>query len=84
MKNDKKPEIITVYSRVSLDRMLTDTRYFNIYNKFGIVKKVAKQYGIKVKTSNGYNEFSAPKSRMQLFVEKLHFSGVTYSEQKPY
>lgn len=77
---DVKPEIITVYSRISFNSMLRDARYFSYMHVFGRVKDVANQYGIKATQRDGYIEFSAPKLRMQLFVEKLHFAGVSFSE----
>ena len=77
------PDLIKVYSRVSLNKTLMDTRYTSNCYVFGKVGQVARQYGIKVKNVGVCNEFEAPKFRMQLFVEKLHFGGIPFSEQ-PY
>jgi hypothetical protein len=81
MKNDIKPPVITIMARVRMESMLRDTRYFSYEHIFGKVEDVAKQYGVKATQKEGYMEFSAPKSRMQLFVEKLHFAGVAFREK---
>jgi len=83
MRSQEKPSIITVYSKVSLNKMLRDTRYTSDGYVFGRVSTIAKQYGIKVRPTDTCNIFEAPKMRMQLFVEKLHFAGIYFSEQ-PY
>ena len=75
-----KPPIIKVYSRIRLNSMLRDARYCSYMHVFGKVEDVANQYGIKITPRDGYIEFSAPKLRMQLFVEKLHFAGIPFSE----
>jgi len=83
MKNNKNPPSIKVYARISLKKTLRDTRYTSDSYIFGKVGQVARQYGIKVRHKGTCYEFEAPKSRMQMFVEKLHFAGVPFSEQ-PY
>ena len=75
------PQDISIYSKVSLNQTLRDARgrYGNF--SFGTVENICKQYGIKYeKMEDGY-KFSAPKLRMQIFIEKLHFSIVTYSRR---
>jgi len=81
MENNKKPPVVRICSRVSLEYMLRDTRYTSNQYVFGKVGQVAKQYGVKVIAGEGYNSFEAPRSRMQLFVEKLHFAAVPFFEQ---
>jgi len=81
MQKEIKPPIITIIVRIRLESMLRDTRYISYKHIFGTVKDVAKQYGIKASPQEGYIEFSAPKNRMQLFVEKLHFAGVPFAEK---
>lgn len=85
MSNIKAPEPqdMSVYSTVSLNQTLRDVRgrYGNF--SFGTVENICKQYGIKYeKIGDGY-KFSAPKLRLQIFIEKLHFSQTKYS-RKPF
>ena len=77
---NSKPIELSVTSGVSLYFKLVDKRVKTAGIVFGTVEKVAKQYGIKIKNSETDNRliFTAPRSRLQLFVEKLHFSGVHY------
>ena len=42
------------------------------------IKDVAKQYGMIMKEKDGVTTFTAPKARMQMFVEKLHFAGSSF------
>lgn len=76
------PEM-SIYSQVSPDTRLIDKRPITFGGGFGTVAKAAKQYGIKYKEIDNCMEFTAPRSRLQIFVEKLHFSGNFYSK-KPY
>lgn len=41
---------------------------------------LARQYGIDVKKTAEGVQFTAPKNRLQVFVEKLHFAGIQYWE----
>lgn len=47
---------------------------------FGTIENVAKQYGIKLEELPFGLKLVAPKSRMQPFAEKLHFSGIPFKE----
>ena len=78
MKNQE--ENIKVYSQVSKDEILMDCRLGREGISFGKVSDVANQYGIHMESKNNGYVFSAPKSRMQIFVEKLHFSQISYVE----
>jgi len=80
MKSNNKLPQIKVYARISLNSTLRDARYTSNQYKFGKVAQVAKQYGVKATVLETCIEFEAPKSRMQMFVEKLHFAGVPFSE----
>lgn len=76
----KRSDTITVFSQVHLNDQLIDQRLRKGFAIFGTVGSVAKQYGIETKRLKNGMKFTAPKSRMQMFVEKLHFSGVEYQE----
>ena len=82
MKNGKIPEI-SIYSKASPDRMLRDHRSPNLSRKFGFLKDVARHYGISCIPLENCIEYRAPRSRLLLFMEKLHFSMTPYSK-KPY
>jgi len=78
-----KPKNHYIYAEVSLNQRLIDTRPISEGIVFGIVKDICRQYGIKYKQLDRYIEFFAPQSRMQHFIEKLHFSRAPYSN-KPF
>jgi len=80
MKSNNKLPLIKVYAKISLSSKLRDARYTSNQYVFGKVEQIARQYGIKTKILANCIEFEAPKSRMQMFVEKLHFAGIPYSE----
>jgi hypothetical protein len=75
---------LKIYSKTSLNRTLRDQRNRKS-NKFifGTVRDVARHHGIVVSQENGYNTFSGTKSKLQMFAEKLHFSGVGFTEKLP-
>jgi hypothetical protein len=75
-----RPDITTIIAQVSPNKILVDQRLHKRFALFGNIMKVARQYGIKSRLIQGGIEFSAPKTRMQVFVEKLHFSQVKYFE----
>lgn len=77
---ENRPDMITIFSQVSSDKRLMDLRLHRNFPLFGNILDVARQYGIKHREVSGGIEFTAPKSRMQMFAEKLHFSQVSYVE----
>jgi len=77
---NNRPDIITIFAQVSANKKLVDQRLNRNFAFFGDILRVAKQYGIQYKEVSGGIQFSAPKSRMQIFVEKLHFSQIRYIE----
>ena len=78
---DNKQPLLSIYSRVNLDLPLFDHRPSTYGIKFGSVKDICGQYGIKIIPQQGYTQFTAPKGRLQMLVEKLHFSQMRYSKQ---
>ena len=78
--NNKKPEDIRIITQVPDTTELIDKRLYNNFARFGNIMDVARQYGIKSKKVNNGMEFYAPKSRLQMFVEKLHFSQTPFRE----
>ena len=82
MYKEKPPEI-SIYAQVLPDKMLKDIRPATKFFKFGKVKDVARQHGITMEELPRCLKFTGPKSRLQLFAEKFHFSRVLYSN-KPF
>ena len=80
---NKTKEIIQpdrlLYTNIDLNKKITDIRDQTYGQSFGTIGSICKQYGIKYRNVGSCLEFSAPKLRMQLFIEKLHFSGTRYS-----
>lgn len=75
-----QPEL-SIYSSVPLTKNLMDVRVGRYGIKFGTVENICRQYGIKIIKHPDFTEFAAPKLRMQLFMEKLHFSKTKYSKK---
>jgi len=75
-----KPMELSIICRATRDLTLVDRRIKSAGILFGTIESVAKQYGLKIKEDKGLLIFTAPKNRLQFFVEKLHFSGVYYEE----
>ncbi len=78
MKQLKQPTSC-VYSQISMNAELMDIRTYSYGIIFGTVEDLCRQYGIKYKQLERCVEFSAPRSRLQIFIEKLHFSRQSYS-----
>ena len=74
-----KPQLNYVYSKISLDAELIDIRMDSYGIFFGKVEDLCRQYGVKHKQFDNCIGFYAPKSRLRLFIEKLHFSQTPYS-----
>jgi hypothetical protein len=81
-RKPEKPAEATVLVLVPLSFELIDRRSSFNGLSLGTIEQCAKQYGVKIKKNkkHGGNEFTAPVSRLQIFVEKLHFAGVPYLE----
>jgi len=77
---NEQPKNSSIYSSVPLTTDLRDVRSGRWGQKFGTVEAICKQYGIKCIKHPKYTEFTAPKIRLQLFLEKLHFSKTHYSK----
>ena len=76
----QRPDIVTVIAKTHVRKTLIDFRVHRHFAIFGNIMRVAKQYGISAAPVEGGIIFSAPKSRMQIFIEKLHFSNIIYQE----
>jgi len=74
-----KPQILRLIAPVTLKTKLIDVRLRTAGIVFGNIKQICNQYGIKYVERKGFMEFYAPKSRLQMLLEKLHFSGIPYS-----
>ena len=79
MRTIKRPEL-SVYARIPIKMQLLDCRKKTLRFTFGTVENICRQYGIKWEKMANCIKFTAPKSRLQMFVEKLHFARVGYSE----
>lgn len=71
---------ISLLIKANKNKLLTDRRLGRRGLVLGTVEGLAKQYGVTITDSNGYTILSAPKKRMQIIAEKLHFSGIAYRE----
>lgn len=80
---DIKQPLESLYSPVNENTTLKDVRMGHYGLIFGTVKDVCKQYGIIINKLERCNEFIAPKLRIQMLKEKLHFSRTPYSD-KPF
>jgi len=75
------PPNISVYSNVPLDLVLIDKRNRHKGISFGKVRDICAQYGIEYEEGPYSTRFYAPKTRLQMFVDKLHFSRSDYTEE---
>lgn len=73
---------LSVIAYIRKTDSLVDRRLRSAGIVFGTVEQVASQYGIKITPCPDGRclKFTAPKSRLQSFVEKLHFSKARYFE----
>lgn len=77
MKELKQADI-SIYINDRFDTVLKDTRIGHYGIVFGTIGSVCRQYGIKVAEVNGRIQLSAPKMRLMMLIEKLHFGRVRY------
>lgn len=75
---ETKPEVVTIVVTDNIESLLVDKRPRSWGNTIGTIKDVSRQYGILMKEKDGVTTFTAPKARMQMFVEKLHFAGTSF------
>jgi uncharacterized protein YlbG (UPF0298 family) len=83
IEKPKKPDNITIFvAGVAPTKSLKDYRKLQRYGKihFGSIGQAAKNLGITMKVVEGGLTFTAPRARLQMFVEKLHFSMITYRQ----
>jgi len=83
MKIEKpnKPEEMSIFvPDIGPNRELVDFRLVQRYGgiTFGTISQVANNLGVKMKKVEGGLTFTAPKARLQMFVEKLHFAMIKY------
>ena len=72
-----------MFSRIPENHILVDVRWGHAGLVYGMVKDVARNLGVDIIKKDGYLEFQAPANRMQLFIERLHFSRVRYHDAAP-
>jgi hypothetical protein len=76
-KNATKERTMAVSLKTALlDRMLIDGRRGL---KAGTVRQICDQFGAKIKVDGAVATISAPRNRLQMVVEQLHFCSVPYS-----
>ena len=82
--SNMRPELpeVSIYSKVPLQAELFDSNRRNQMT-FGTVEGICKQYGIRFEKMDSCIKFTAPKTRLQYLVEKLHFARAGYS-RNPY
>jgi len=73
-----RPDISKILVKEKTNKTLIDQRLHRRFLVFGNIMDVARQYGIKSHITKDGIVFEAPKSRLQTFAEKLHFSEVQY------
>lgn len=85
-KNIKKTELnwmsiekVTIVCNHPLNDDLKDRRGATFGSSLGSLDTLSKQYGIEVEERNNFRFFSAPKRRMQIFIQHLHFGNVAYT-----
>ena len=78
INKELKPSELKLFAKVSLTKQLYDVRPGRRGMSFGTVENVCRQYGISYKKTPSGFEFSAPKLRLQMLMEKLHFSRINY------
>jgi len=79
----QKPNDTVVFvPSVSPNKKLKDRRKLQSYGNlhFGTIGQAARNLGVTMKVVEGGLIFSAPKVRLQMLVEKLHFSLIRYSQ----
>ena len=74
-----KPEEMSIFTTMSPDSKLKDIRVGKYGIKFGSLKVICSQYGLKYKIHATCTECYGPKNRMTYLIEKLHFSRNQYS-----
>lgn len=80
---NKKPENISIFTpRISPNKVLVDYRIIQRYGglNFGTIGQLASNLGISMKKVENGLVFTAPKARLQMFVEKLHFSLINFTQ----
>lgn len=77
---ESRPDIVKILVNATPKKRLVDQRIGRHFSRFGNIMDVARQYGIKARPVEGGIECEGPKVRLQIFVEKLHFSRVPYIE----
>ena len=78
---ETRPDLVKIsVVNKDINAMLVDRRGWHWGQVMGTIASVAKQYGIEVQVKDKEIICSAPKSRMQMFVEKLHFAGIKHTE----
>lgn len=78
MRTDIQEPEVSVFVKASLNKTMMDLRLGMRGIKFGVLGDVARQYGIHYRQLPTCIEFRAPKPRIRIFVEKLHFSRTPY------
>lgn len=72
-------DITTVVIKAeNLDTTMVDRRPRKGNQSLGTVRQCLAQYGLSLKEKDGRAYLKAPRNRMQLFLEKLHYSGLPY------
>lgn len=79
---EDRPDVSYLFCKANLSHRLIDRRSASLGIVLGTIQDVAKQYGVEFMQVPGGWVFAAPKTRLQMFAEKLHFSAVPFKPIK--
>lgn len=71
---------ISIRTNANPRKLLMDRRVGRYGLTMGTIEGICRQYGISISESNGYTILTAPRKRLQIIAEKLHFSGIRFME----
>ena len=72
--------VMSIKAQVSLDEEIRDKRQITFGMSFGTIFNLIQQYSIYVEQDGENLIFTAPRSRLRMFAEKLHFGDISFYE----
>ena len=77
-RRDRQDIITMVIRSEHVDKEMVDRRMAKKAQALGTVREGLGQYGLSMRVKGSLAYIKGPRSRMQLFLEKVHYSGMPY------
>ena len=77
-RRDRQDVIVMVVRAEHVDKEMVDRRWSKQAQKLGTIREGLAQFGLAMRVKGELAYVKGPRNRMQMFLERVHYSGMPY------